>query len=212
MKKTLPLRGFVVLVCLALHQGFWAVAGPAGYGPTAWVEGRDDMNKAIAQGNFDWFLRLWSTHEKLRTVASYQILCDACAWAQPQIVEFLLARGIKPGTDSDGKSTAGHYTPLHAVCSSLYAKPNQDNDRILIVKMLLKSGANVNGRDEEGATPLHYLCFRGGGENLEMARFLIKNGANVNAQDNDKITPLATAVAAEKKALEAYLRGVKGKF
>ena len=48
------------------------------------------------------------------------------------------------------------------------------NDRIQLIEMLVNSGADVNERDEFGATPLDYVC----GEHYdELREILIRLGA-----------------------------------
>ena len=58
------------------------------------------------------------------------------------------------------------------------------NGNIEVVKQHLAAGTDVDVKDEEGATPLHYAVDR------EIAELLIANGANVNAKDGDGETPL----------------------
>jgi hypothetical protein len=56
----------------------------------------------------------------------------------------------------------------------------------------LREGANVNTRDEDGLTPLHYAASRG---YVEVARLLLENGADVNAKNEHGITPLHFAAS-----------------
>jgi C-terminal processing protease CtpA/Prc len=58
-----------------------------------------------------------------------------------------------------------------------------------IAMLLLKAGADVNGRNETGKTPLHDAV-----EHSEMVTLLLGAGADVNAADNGRKTPLHLAV------------------
>ena len=58
------------------------------------------------------------------------------------------------------------------------------------VRRHLNEGANVNQKDENGQTPLHYAAQRG---YTEVARTLIERGAQVNSKDKNGRTPLHDA-------------------
>lgn len=53
-----------------------------------------------------------------------------------------------------------------------------------IVDLLLKAGAIINERDQEGKTPLFYVS------SLEMSEYLCEHGADVNVVDGELNTPL----------------------
>ncbi len=63
-----------------------------------------------------------------------------------------------------------------------------------IVKLLLEKGVAVEGRDQQGRTPLLNAAMEGDKEK-EIAAMLLEHGADVNARDNDKSTPLLLAAA-----------------
>ena len=64
------------------------------------------------------------------------------------------------------------------------------NDNELI-KELIKQGANVNAKDLDGNTPLHFASCH---NNPEIIKLLIEKGAKVNAKSNNKNTPLHLAI------------------
>ena len=56
-----------------------------------------------------------------------------------------------------------------------------------IVQRALDAGADVNMKDEDGHTPLHWACTYG---NEEICRLLLEHGADPNARDDNGRTPL----------------------
>ena len=60
------------------------------------------------------------------------------------------------------------------------------------VTQYLASGSDVNTKDEEGATPLHYAVSEG---HQEIVKLLIKKGADLNEKDMDGWIPLLYASA-----------------
>lgn len=62
--------------------------------------------------------------------------------------------------------------------------------------MLIRSGSNLNAKDEHKNTPLH-LCLlkvNNPDHRYELAKLLIDNGADVNAKNDDNKTPLDLAI------------------
>jgi serine/threonine-protein phosphatase 6 regulatory ankyrin repeat subunit B len=84
-------------------------------------------------------------------------------------------------------------TPLHRV---LETHGHPDKDRSSLVQLLVERGAgvNVNARNENGETLLHWASYHG---QLQFVRMLIDHGANVNAEDNQGRTPLHRASEAK---------------
>jgi len=93
----------------------------------------------------------------------------------------------------DEKDNLGRTLLHHAVDSA-------SNRRLNAVEGLLALGADVNARNNNGATPLHDAAMFG---HLDAARALVEHGADVSIRDNDDSTPLHWA------ASNGYLEIVK---
>ena len=71
-----------------------------------------------------------------------------------------------------------------------------------LAALLIKNGADVNAKNNDGVTPLMYATFR---NNYEVIKLLIKKGADVNARDYSESTALKYSTNEEmKKFLKKY--------
>jgi ankyrin repeat protein len=66
------------------------------------------------------------------------------------------------------------------------------------IKALLARGADVNAKDQWGATPLHAATIQG---HEEVVKLLLTRGANINVQDNRRATPLHYALVTENELM-----------
>lgn len=63
----------------------------------------------------------------------------------------------------------------------LFMKACKNNQKGVIQTFLKKGGINVDKRDENGCTPLHYACQKG---SRDIVRLLLENGADVTMETN----------------------------
>ncbi|WP_253303281.1 ankyrin repeat domain-containing protein [Wolbachia endosymbiont of Phyllotreta cruciferae] len=73
-----------------------------------------------------------------------------------------------------------------------------------LVELILGKGANIEAKDRDSCTPLHYAALGG---QLENARFLVDKGANINAIcHTDRRKPIHTAaMEGHKNVIEFFI-------
>ncbi|QQO07584.1 ankyrin repeat domain-containing protein [Breznakiella homolactica] len=111
------------------------------------------------------------------------------------------------GFDINGKIDGHENTPLSWACSAPNGDsyPNMsgagsfetyrahDSLRLLIIKALLKEGADPNRSNRYGQTPLMFACGSFMDNYPEVQMLLLEKGADVSAKDNNGNTPLIYA-------------------
>ncbi|KAL3359302.1 hypothetical protein AABB24_016057 [Solanum stoloniferum] len=70
------------------------------------------------------------------------------------------------------------------------------------IKKCIAEGANVNGKDQNGWTPLHSAAFKG---RVEVVKVLVNNRAKLDIVDYVGYTPLHLAIEAGQKDVAMYL-------
>lgn len=77
------------------------------------------------------------------------------------------------------------------------------NDNVDATRLLIQHGANINGQDSLGKTPLHYAAGRG---SINTIRQLVKLGADKNITDKAGKTAFDIAVAENQNTVIPLLK------
>uniref|UniRef100_A0A2N9IHY9 MSP domain-containing protein n=1 Tax=Fagus sylvatica TaxID=28930 RepID=A0A2N9IHY9_FAGSY len=122
----------------------------------------------------------------------------AAAEGHLQAVEYLLeCCNVKYVVNNDGKTAFalavenGHFHLLDLLHLGDVLHRAARVDDIHGMKTCLAEGANVNGRDQNGWTPLHRAAFKG---RIESVKLLLNHGAQVDVVDDAGYTPLHCAI------------------
>ncbi|TPP56788.1 Transient receptor potential cation channel subfamily A member 1 [Fasciola gigantica] len=101
--------------------------------------------------------------------------------------------------DVNAKTKNG-LTPLHFAAKygkEGFSKSNEDDSSTSdwnddsVIAYLIQRGANVDERDQNGLTPLHYAAIR---DRVAAAKQLLRDGAKIECTDYEEMTPLLMAV------------------
>ena len=119
-------------------------------------------------------IKVSPSHELLEELKTAVFNCDI------EAVEAALRKGAKPNLPYNHQG----WTPFLRACRAFY-EPE-------VIKLFLEHGANINGKNKDGETPLHIMAQHRA--NYDCLELLIDAGANPDAQDNNGWTPLMKAV------------------
>lgn len=115
----------------------------------------------------------------------YTPLMIASRLGNDKAVNFLLIQGIDPNSKNG----------ISLILACL-------NNKYSTIKLLINSGANVNAKDKDDCTPLHYLA---GDGTLEMVSYLVSKGADKNSLCRGNENPLKWAKYGKNTAVVEYL-------
>lgn len=133
-------------------------------------------------------LKQYPSYINVRNDQGYNGLMVAVDKCDVERAQLMIANKIDINALSDDEQRS---TALHM----LVRKSRLIDQDVAMLKLLIKSGSNVNAKDAMGRTPLHWIG--GIGDPLARTLFLdvlMNNGANINAQDNNGQTMLYTTI------------------
>jgi len=119
----------------------------------------------------------------------------------PLLVKYAMFARIEPmafllknGADVNAKDKADERTALHWVTllNEMDAEPENIEQFVQAVELLLDNKAEINAADVRGTTPLHNAAFLG---NLKMTELLVAKGADMSLKDHDGYNALGSAIA-----------------
>ncbi|KAK4418212.1 hypothetical protein Salat_2233900 [Sesamum alatum] len=134
-----------------------------------------------------------------------------------EAVEFLLNHSVysKYAVTKEGQTAfalaveRGNLDLYDSLCLGDLLQRAARIDDVHAIKSCLARGADVNGKDQNGWTPLHRAAFKG---HIESVKVLVSSqGARVDVVDGSGYTPLLRAVEAGNVEVAVYLlsRGAK---
>jgi ankyrin repeat protein len=124
--------------------------------------------EASAVGKFDVVAHLIYTHPDAVNMYAddgFTPLGLACYFGQFEVARYLVLKGADVNLPSNN---GFRVFPIHSAVAGNYNN---------IVRMLIENGAQVNVKQQAGATPLHSAAQNG---NLELLILLLENGAETN--------------------------------
>ena len=128
------------------------------------------------------------------TTGATPLLRAAKALDAPAI-QLLLAKGADLSlTNSRGMTpfmAAAGLGSVDADTRGFYLSDDTQQRSIESLRLLLKAGGDINGKDSRGLSPLHEAARWGWND---VVRFLVENGADLNARDNRGNTPVDSAL------------------
>jgi ankyrin repeat protein len=147
------------------------------------------INRAASEGNVEAVKQYLAdgVDVNAKDEDGWTVLDNALGSKNEELINFVKANG--------GKSNADKSIFIASGIGDLEA-----------VKQHLATGADVNAKDENGWTPLHFAC-----DQRNVAVFLINKGAKVNAVHKDGWTPLDEAIDSNDFQTADLLRKHGGK-
>ncbi|XP_057721758.1 protein VAPYRIN-like [Arachis stenosperma] len=126
------------------------------------------------------------------------VLHIAASTGDHNMVELLLRNGVNKYVRNDSSKAAydvaaekGHSRIFDALRLGDDLCIAARKGEVRSIQKLLEKGAFVNGRDQNGWTPLHRACFKG---RIDAVHVLLEKGIDLNAEDEEGYTALHCAV------------------
>ncbi len=122
-----------------------------------------------------------------------ELLCSVLTGFDYELLELLLISSAQ--IDMQDRKAFFNNSPINQLLNNTNFTKWQKIDSI---RLLINRGADVNGYDARGETPLFYAIRS---QSRDYVTLLLKNGADVNWQSNEGYTPIMCAISCHKKYL-----------
>ena len=148
-----------------------------------------EFAQAIVKNDMDRIKELANSEEYLsaRGASGASPLVSAMSMNKPEVAKLLIGKGIELDSWSLGE------------CTGI----RDQEQRMEIVSLLIKKGAEVNASGSTGSTALHKAAAAG---DLDLVRLLLENGADPMRQDDAGNTPLDFAQKYDNPQVAALLK------
>ncbi len=146
------------------------------------------LRMAASRGHFEIVLALLGAGIWPSNGESAELLMWAVSFGRPDVVEQLVAAGADV-------AAMGHFALFGAVTATSSDRPTHATVEAL--ELLLRVGADLHARSDQGMTPLGQAVLEGHREFVEV---LLRAGADINALDGNGRTALFWAVLREARS------------
>jgi ankyrin repeat protein len=157
----------VVMVRLLLARGYRGAHGIKHAFGTACLRG----NLAVVQALLDAGASPYPEKSN-----EWEALNDAASGGNAELVAFLLK--LEPKPDQPGHTNGNRREMMQAALFNAASGRNTNSERLEVMRLLLKAGADVDSRDSAKCTALIHAASNG---NVDVVRILLKAGAHPKA-------------------------------
>lgn len=153
------------------------------------------INLIINRQNYN--IHLDDGSKPLEAMDGQKVTIEATYSAGIMTVKRIVAKtkvdvAVAPAADPNTTlSVTANKSKEEASTTYLKEEISKQNIDIAFVKELIKSGANVNTKNNDGCSLLHFAAMWG---NYDLTDYLLQHGADVNVQDANKRTALHYAI------------------
>ena len=166
----------------------------------------DELLAAVIRGDEEAVIRLLDHGTDVNSIDGNHLtaLHYAAMHAKPRMIDIL----ISYGADVDYYDLKGGFTPLHWVVINCHPGMSEEKRVDECILSLVRAGCNVNCKDFNQATPLHFAART---DNKTIVDSLMRLGADPNEVDVLGRTCAAVAKSADTKILIIKLADLRAR-
>jgi len=160
--------------------------------------GNTPLSEAIEQNDAKIFKYLISKGARVKANPVFSYVIKAAQKGNTEILKIVLRKG--------GDVNEYHPTLRETALMSMTDTLLKDKKKYEIIRLLIKSGANVHAKDRWGRTVMHHAA---SSHDIEYTKILLKKGADINSLDYMSQTPLLSATSSTEFRNRRYKEWLK---